>query len=39
MPQTFSKIELLDTESQPKTLADYFKEKELTLILFYRGDW
>ena len=39
MQKELSEIELLDTEEQTKTLADYFKEKDFTLVLSYRGDW
>jgi hypothetical protein len=39
MQKEFSEIELLDTENQTKTLTDYLKEKDYTLLLFYRGDW
>lgn len=39
MQNELSKIELLDTENQSKTLSDYFQEKEYTLVLSYRGDW
>ena len=39
MRKELSEIELLDTENQTKTLADYIKEKDYTLVLSYRGDW
>jgi hypothetical protein len=39
MQKELGEIELLDTENQSKTLTDYFKEKEYTLVLSYRGDW
>ena len=39
MRKELSIIELLDTENQAKTLTDYFKEKDYTLVLSYRGDW
>ena len=39
MQKELSTIELLDTENQKKTLTDYFKEKDYTLVLSYRGDW
>ena len=39
MQKELREIELLDTENQTKTLTDYFKEKEYTLVLSYRGDW
>jgi hypothetical protein len=39
MHEKLSEIELLDTENQTRTLTDYFKEKDYTLVLSYRGDW
>ncbi len=39
MQKELSEIELLDTENQPKTLTEYFNEKDYTLVLSYRGDW
>ena len=39
MQKELSEIELLDTENQTKSLTDYFKEKDYTLVLSYRGDW
>jgi len=39
MQEELSKIELLDTENQTRTLPDVLKEKDYTLVLFYRGDW
>jgi len=39
MQKELSKIELLDTENQSKTLSDYFQEEKYTLVLSYRGDW
>ena len=39
MQEELSKIELLDSENQTRTLSDYFKEKEYTLVISYRGDW
>jgi hypothetical protein len=39
MQEKLSEIELLDTENQTRTLTDYFKEKDYTLVLSYRGDW
>ena len=39
MKKELGEIELLDTENQTKTLADYFKEMDYTLVLSYRGDW
>jgi hypothetical protein len=39
MQKELNEIELLDTENQSKPLSDYFKEKEFTLVLSYRGDW
>ena len=39
MQKELSEIELLDTENQTKTLSEYFKEKDHTLVLSYRGDW
>jgi hypothetical protein len=39
MQEELSKIGLLDTENQMRTLADVLKEKDYTLVLFYRGDW
>ena len=39
MQKELSEIALLDTENQSKTLTDYFKEKDYTLVLSYRGDW
>lgn len=39
MQKELREIELVDTENQTKTLTDYFKEKEYTLVLSYRGDW
>ena len=39
MQKELREIELLGTENQTKTLTDYFKEKEYTLVLSYRGDW
>jgi hypothetical protein len=39
MQKELSEIELLDTENRSKTLTDYFKEKDYTLVLSYRGDW
>jgi len=39
MQKELGEIELLDTQDQSKTLADYFKERDYTLVLSYRGDW
>ena len=39
MEKECCEIELLDTENRTKTLADYFREKDYTLVLSYRGDW
>ena len=39
MQKELGEVELLDTENQTKTLNDYFKEKDYTLVLSYRGDW
>jgi hypothetical protein len=39
MQKELSEIELLDTENHTRTLPDYLKEKEYTLVLSYRGDW
>ena len=39
MQREFTEIELLDTENQTKTLTDYFKQRDYTLVLSYRGDW
>ena len=39
MQKELSAIELLDTKNQSKTLTEYFKEKDYTLVLTYRGDW
>ena len=39
MQKELSEIELLDTENQTKSLSDYFKEKDYTLVLSYRGYW
>ena len=39
MQREFTEIELLDTENQTKTLTDYLKARDYTLVLSYRGDW
>ncbi len=39
MQKELVEIELLDSESQSKTLAGYFKQTDYTLVLSYRGDW
>jgi hypothetical protein len=39
MRKELSEIELLDTENQTKTLSDYIKDTDYTLVLSYRGDW
>ena len=39
MQKGLSEIELLDTENHTKILTGYFKEKDHTLVLSYRGDW